>query len=215
MNPDQIKDVLDHLTTIPVGLLYLILGSLSAIENVFPPLPTDLFVAFGSFIAARGHGNPWISFLFCFTGNMIGAGFTFFLGRRYGPGILTNPRFQKMGGNKAGERIARLYDKYGVAALFISRFLPGVRALVPPVAGALSLNPVTSCMSFGLASALWYAFVTVVAFRAGDNFDLLYGRIVKSGKIVSFGASALVLVAVAIWLIRRYIRDEIKTETVD
>lgn len=211
MNPDQIKQVLDNLTQIPIGLLYLILSGLSALENIIPPLPTDLFVAFGSFIAARGQGNPWLSFSVCFLGNMLGAGFTYYIGHKYGPSILVN-RFEKLGGAAARDKIEDLYARYGVIALFVSRFLPGVRAMVPPVAGALRFNPIIAFLSFGLASAMWYAFVTVLAFRAGDNFDALYSRIIQSGKYVAYGATGLVILVVAVWLIRRYMRDEVKVQ---
>ena len=46
--------LLDWLLTLGNGTLYTVLGATSAFENIFPPFPADVVVAFGSFVAARG-----------------------------------------------------------------------------------------------------------------------------------------------------------------
>ena len=47
--------ILDWLETLPVAALYAALAIIAAIENIIPPVPADTVVAFGSFLAARGH----------------------------------------------------------------------------------------------------------------------------------------------------------------
>ena len=46
-------------------------------------------------------------------------------------------RFARQGRGEPSARLRELYDRYGLLALFLSRFVPGVRAIVPPFAGAL------------------------------------------------------------------------------
>ena len=96
-----------------------------------------------------------------------------------------------------------LYGRYGLPALFISRFLPAVRAVVPPFAGAMKLPVLPVALAVGAASAVWFAFITFLAYRAGSNWSVLYGTIVRSGKIVALSATALVAVIVIVLLIRR------------
>src|SRR5918997_2073403 len=113
----------------PVPALYAALAVVAALENVFPPVPADTVVAFGSFLAARGQGTASGVFLSTWAGNVGGAMLIYWVGRRYGAEALE----QRLLGDRAGEaelRIKALYSKYGLFALFISRFLPGVRAIV-------------------------------------------------------------------------------------
>jgi hypothetical protein len=55
----------------------------------------------------------------------------------------------------------------------------------------------------GHRSGIWFAFLTFIAYRAGSNWDVLYATIVRSGKIVAIAATALVIVAAAIFYLRR------------
>ena len=136
----SVESIIDTLSQLPLGVLYLIIGAISAIENVFPPFPADAVVALGSFLAARGRGSPYSAFVCAWVGNLIGAAFTYYLGRRYGSGPFL-VRLERWVGKDAEARFMKLYEKYGLPALFVSRFLPAVRSLVPPLAGAMKLPP--------------------------------------------------------------------------
>ena len=74
----------DWLMSLPPAALYAVLALAAALENVFPPLPADSVVAFGSFYAARTHGSALISFLATWSGNIVGAMFMYAVGWRYG-----------------------------------------------------------------------------------------------------------------------------------
>lgn len=182
-----------------MGTLYVAMGVTSAIENVFPPFPADAVVAFGSFLAARGKASPYTTFMVVWVGNLLGAAFMYFVGRRYGSAAFT-ARLEKLGGKNAEARLRDLYDRYGIPALFVSRFLPGVRALVPPFAGALRLPPLAVAAAIALASGVWFAFITFIAYQAGEDWDLLYATIVHSSKIAAVAGFIIVLlVAVVIY----------------
>ena len=194
--------LLDWLTGLPPAALYLALGAAAAVENVFPPLPSDTVVAFGSFIAARGHGSAAGSFLSTWAGNILGAMFMYYMGRRFGAERLM-ARLSGGGEGDAGAKIRFWYGKRGVWALAFSRFLPGARALVPPIAGALRVPPLKALLAMALASGLWYGVITWLAFRVGGDWDALSARI--GGASRATGLTALVVAAlfVAIWALRR------------
>ncbi|MBA3656569.1 MAG: DedA family protein [Gemmatimonadaceae bacterium] len=198
----NIQLLIERLSAMPLPMLYMVIGAVSAIENVFPPFPSDAVVAFGAFLAARGAASAVSTFLVCWAGNFAGAAFTYYIGRRYGTGAFMH-RLEKYGGKGAEDKLRSLYAKYGFAALFISRFLPGVRALVPPFAGAMQLPPVRTFLAIAAASGIWFLFITWLAFRAGENWEVLYGHIVTSGKIVAYVALAIVIIGFAIWYFRR------------
>ena len=100
--------------------------------------------------------------------------FMYWVGARYGAERV----LRRFGGAGAGrDRLEAMYCRYGVWAIAISRFLPGLRAIVPPVAGALRVGTVRALLAMGVASALWYGGITYLAFTAGANFEMLQARI--------------------------------------
>ncbi|MBV9880881.1 MAG: DedA family protein [Gemmatirosa sp.] len=192
--------LLDWFGGLPPLALYLALAFAAAIENVFPPLPSDTVVAFGSFIAARGQASALGAFLATLGGNLLGAMFMYWVGARYGAERVLR-RFGSAGGGRG--RIEALYGRYGIWALAVSRFLPGVRAVVPPVAGALRIGAVRAALAMGLASAVWYGGITYLAFTAGANFEALQARIAQGQRWLGIGAGVLVVVGLAVWWVRR------------
>jgi membrane protein DedA with SNARE-associated domain len=201
----MLQSITSWLGDLPLGSLYIAIGALSAFENFFPPFPSDAVIAFGSFLAERAHGSPITVFLLGWLGNVGGAAATYTLGRRYGAKVFLR-RIEKYAGPDAEDRIKRLHKKYGFVGLFVSRFLPGVRAIVPPFAGAMRLPAFRVMLSIASASAVWFGLITFLAFRAGDNWDVLQGYLVRSGKVAGAIAIGIVLLVTAIWLWKRHSR---------
>jgi len=198
----MLHSITSWLGDLPLGSLYFAIAALSAFENFFPPFPSDAVIAFGSFLADRAHGAPFTVFLLGWAGNVAGAGITYTLGRKFGAKVVLR-RIERFAGPDAESRIKKLHKKHGFVGLFVSRFLPGVRAIVPPFAGAMRLPAFRVMLSIGSASAVWFALITFLAFRAGDNWDLVEKYLVRSGKVAGAIAVGLVVLALAFWLWRR------------
>ena len=190
---------LQRLTELPPVLLYLALAVTAAIENFFPPFPADTVVAFGSFYAARVEGSPILSFLATWGGNVAGAMGVYALGRRYGAGWLQ----KKFGDAKGQGRIEDAYRRRGLLALFLSRFMPGVRALVPPVAGALKVPAPRAAAVIAVASGIWYGLITLLAFQVGESWEELAAEMARMGRWMAVVATSIVLAALAVWWVRR------------
>ena len=196
----MIDRLLDWFAALPAALLYLALAVTAAAENVFPPLPADTVVAFGSFIAARGEASPVATFLSIMVGNIAGAMAMYWVGWRYGSDRI----MRRLGGAGAGEaRLQAMYARWGLGAIAISRFLPGIRAIVPPFAGALRVGALRAGLAMTLASALWYGLITYFAYQAGANFDALRARMVQGQKWLGVGAAVIVVLALGVWWVRR------------
>lgn len=175
---------------------------LAAVENIFPPIPADVLVAFGGFLAARTGASPWPSFLAVWLGNVAGALVMYAAGRRLGREWIAR-RFGLLPGSEPEQRLTAWHARYGAGALFVSRFLPAVRAVVPPMAGALRFPPVGLAIAIASASAMWYGAITWVAFSTGDNWELVQLQLARLGRWS--GVVALVLVAMGglLWWRRR------------
>lgn len=193
--------LLDWLGTLPTLLLYLVVGAAAFVENVFPPLPADTAIALGAFVVARGEGSAFGVWAATMIGNIGGAMMMYYFGHRYGMPWLEK-KIPSLTGS-SGKKFEAQYKRYGIPGLVVSRFLPGVRAVVPPIAGAMHIGAVRAALAMSIASGVWYAIVCVLAFRAGANADVLLARLAESQKMFGIGAAVLLVAGIGIWYIRR------------
>lgn len=200
----MLEGILAWLSALPATALYTTLAGFAALENIFPPLPADTIVAFGSFLAARGEASLFGAFLAIWIGNVGGALLTYVAGRRLGAEALQR-RLSGFGDESAVRRVTESYRRHGLVALFITRFVPAVRAVVPPVAGALRIPALPACTAIAAASALWYGAIAVLAYRVGSNWEELTARIGQLGRWTGAIAILVVIaiVATVIWSRRR------------
>jgi len=197
-----VDSLLTWLTSVPIGTLYAVLAVAAAVENIFPPAPADTVVALGSFLAARGRGNVLVAFLATWLGNVTSAMIMYGIGRRYGSERMER-RLLGDKGAQAEQRLQSLYGHYGVIALFASRFIPGVRAIVPPFAGALRVPAARAALAIAAASAIWYGTVSYLGFTLGGNWPRVVHLISEYGRSLALTAAALLLLGAVIWWTRR------------
>jgi len=199
-----VQALLQWLVTLPLGTLYGVLGFTAALENLVPPFPSDVVVAFGSFLVAHGHQGTRLGvFLVTWFGNVTGAMLVYAAGRRYGAERLE----RRLAGKHAESRDRRLhalFDRYGMPAVFLSRFVPGVRALVPAYAGAARLPVGRVTTMIAVASAIWYGLITMIAFRVGTDWERLSATVTRYSTVAAIIGTVLLAGGVgAWWLVRR------------
>lgn len=196
------QSLLDWLVTLSPGTLYTVLVLTAALENVFPPFPSDVVVAFGSFVAAQGPGTALGVFLATWFGNVGGAMLVYAAGRRYGARRLE----RRLAGRQAESRDATLrsmFRRFGFPAIFVSRFIPGVRALVPAFAGALRLPVGRTVTMIACASAVWYGLITLVAFRVGSDWPRLSAMVARYSSRAGIVGIVVIALGIAAWLLVR------------
>jgi LPXTG-motif cell wall-anchored protein len=125
----------------------------------------------------------------------------FALGRRFGADWIRR-RLRVMG--EGGEqRVRQWYDRFGLPALFLSRFLPGVRAVVPPLAGAIRVPVPGAIAAIGIASTIWYATLAIIAYRLGSEWSRIVGAIKQFQTTAAIVAGVIVLLGAIVWVVRR------------
>ena len=193
--------VLAWLGALPPAALYVILALVAATENFLPPIPADVIVAFGSFLAAREQRSPIPTIIAVVIGNVGGALVMFALGRRYGTEWIR--RRMRVMGEGAEQRVRHWYNRFGLPALFLSRFLPAVRAVVPPLAGAIRVPATGAILAIAIASTVWYATIAIIAYRLGAEWNRIAGAIGQFQKTAAIVAGAIVVLGAAVWWVLR------------
>jgi membrane protein DedA with SNARE-associated domain len=197
-----LERLLDALASLPLVPTYLVLMALSALENVFPPVPADTAVALGAFLARRGEVSVVPLAALCWLANIASAAGTYAVGRRHGRGFFRDGWGRKLMPPEVFTALEEAYGRWGTTGIFLSRFLPGVRAAVPPFAGVAGLSAARALVPAAVASAIWYAFLAVAGYELAHNWEAVKALVAETNR--ALGVAALVLVVVvAVWLRRR------------
>jgi membrane protein DedA with SNARE-associated domain len=187
MNLDRLAEmVLDP--GIPPLLIYTVLFLSCILESFFPPWPTDLIVLYAGFLAGRGQLERTAVLASAILGTQIGVMAIFWLARRWGPALLGG----RLGRMLAAERLGQLergFARYGVPAVAVSRFFPGVRALVMPAAGLARFSAWKVLWWAGLSVVVWNTLVVGLGVFAGTHLDW------AKNVLVGYNAIALGVVA--------------------
>jgi membrane protein DedA with SNARE-associated domain len=174
----------------------------SALENVFPPVPADVAVALGAFLSQRlGRPVVYLGFL-CWSANTATSIGMYALARRYGSEFFRSGWRRRLLPAEAMTALETAYARYGIWGIFLSRFLPGIRAAVTPFAGVVGMSALPALIPATLASAIWYAGIVGAATALGLEWRSIR-RLIESVNsvlgLVAIGAVALVM----LWLIFR------------
>jgi membrane protein DedA with SNARE-associated domain/uncharacterized tellurite resistance protein B-like protein len=174
------------------------------VENVVPPVPSDAAVALGAFLSHRGVTTPVLVFLVTWTSNLLGAGLVYLAARRYGHRLFASGTGRRLLAPRSLAVIEREYLRFGIAGIFLSRFLPGIRAVVPPFAGLVRLGAVRTFVPMAVASAIWYGGITLLGTLIGAQWERIIG--ILEGVNRTMGILTLLLTAAGVawyWASRR------------
>lgn len=194
--------LLDTLQTLPPSPLYVVIGLLAAVENIFPPVPADTAVALGAFLAGRGVLDPWAVFGITWAGNVGSAALVYAIGRRYGRAFFRGRIGRLLLSERALLHIEVAYAKHGSYGILLSRLLPVWRAVVPPFAGIVGVPAGRALASMAVASAVYYGALTYLVYRLGTDFELVTRALARVNLVLGIVA-VLLVIGVVWWLVRR------------
>ena len=89
----------------------------------------------------------------------------------YGRKLFATPAGRRLLAPRSLAVIEREYLRFGTVGIFLSRFLPGFRAVVPPFAGLIGLGAWRTFIPMAIASGIWYGGITVLGSLIGSNWE--------------------------------------------
>lgn len=196
--PDWLNRVVDWLVAAPDAVFLMSLGLAAGAENIVPPIPADVVVLVGSVLAIQAGTHLGLLFLAVWVGNVAGALAVYFAGRRYGPTFFHGPIGRLLLRPEQLAMVGGFYRRFGFPVIFLSRFLPMFRAVVPVFAGLARVSFLRTAVPIATASAIWYGALVYVGATAGRHWDVLV-RQLDSVSAWLWVAAALVAVPVIWW----------------
>lgn len=184
----------------PLGILILI-----ALENLFPPLPSELILPLAGFLVAQGRMSFAWATLAATAGSVLGALILYGLGRTLGRNGMDRlaRRLDKTLLFEAGdlERAQAWFDRHGGAAVMIGRLVPGLRSIISIPAG-IERMPVWKFVIYtAFGSGIWNSVLISLGWGFGAQWQQVgrYMRFIEYGVLVA-------LVSGATWFIWRRLR---------
>jgi membrane protein DedA with SNARE-associated domain len=192
---DWVVDVIERLGAVGVGLLIFL-------ENVLPPIPSEVILPFAGFTSRRGDLNAVAAWLAASIGSLAGALVLYGIGAVVGEERLrelSRKRWFVFFGEKDFDRGERFFDRHGNKVVFFARFVPLVRSVVSVPAG-LDRMPLGRFIALTFAgSGIWNAVFIGAGWVLGDNWDRVEGVV---GPL-SYVVVALLAVALVVLVLRK------------
>lgn len=191
-----------------LGIFLLIL-----LENLFPPIPSEVILTFGGFMTISTSMNIFGVILVSTIGSLLGAIILYYLGK-----ILNKERINKIIKSKYGkllrikskdiEMADKWFDTKGRKTVFFCRFIPVVRSLISIPAGMseMPLPQFTIYTFFG--SLIWNTVLILIGAFAGDKKDYILSLLDDVSNIV-----LIALIVIFIVLIYKFYNTRIKKKS--
>jgi membrane protein DedA with SNARE-associated domain len=193
------ESFLQWVAQLPGGAVYAVLVGLSALENIFPPVPADLAVVLGAFLGRQGIVSAPLLGLLCWLGNTASSAGMYFYARSHGRRFFATGWRRKLMPPEAIAALEKAYGRYGVYGIFISRFLPGVRAAVTPFAGVAGMRPARALIPSASASAIWYAFLVTAGSALAQSWPRAQALLADANRALAIVAGLVIAIAFFFW----------------
>ena len=173
------------------------------LENLFPPIPSELIMPLGGFLVQQGELQFIPVVLAGLLGTVIGALPWYGIGR-----VINEERIEQwlerhgrwIGISPAElARSRRWFNRFGTALVFWGRLVPGIRTLISVPAG-IEMMPFAPFLVWTTAGSLiWTLLLTLAGLLLGESWDKAADWIEPVSQIVKYGL-VIALLATGIWL---------------
>ncbi len=185
-----------------LGIFFLIM-----IENVFPPIPSELILTFGGFMVISSNMTIVGVIIAATLGSVVGALILYFIGK-----ILNKERLIKIVTSKYGkllrvkpkdiESADKWFDTKGNITVLFCRFVPIVRSLISIPAGMSEMPMFKFLLYTTIGSAVWNTALVCVGAFAGDKKDAILAFIDNASHIILI-VLIILIIGFIIWFYYR------------
>ena len=200
--PEHISKAVETNSTIA----YLTICLAMFLENIVPPIPSEIIMPLGGFFVFKQKLNFYILVFWGLFGTILGSLPWYYLGRLVNEKKLS--KFLDKRGKYLGitsndlDKSKRWFDKYGVSLVFWGRLVPGIRTLISVPAG-MELMPLRKFLIWTtLGSLIWIALLTYAGYVLGENYQIIETFLVK----IKYVVKPMLIIIFVYFLIKFFVR---------
>jgi membrane protein DedA with SNARE-associated domain len=180
-------------------------GLATALETVFPPVPSELVLPLAGFTASEGHYSLFAAIAWATVGSLVGALVLYWLGAAWGLERLCAlaDRIPLMHAEDVRKSV-EWFRSHGRAAVFLGRLVPGVRSLVSIPAGVDRMPLLTFSLYTTAGSLIWNAALIVAGYELGEQWHLVEAWIDPASNVI-YALIVLGVVGFAAYRLRQHL----------
>jgi membrane protein DedA with SNARE-associated domain len=195
--------MLDWITNLVRGMGAPGVGLLMFLENVFPPIPSEVIMPLAGFVAEQGGLNFWAAVVAGGVGSLVGATGWYWVGRSVGERRLRawvdrHGRWLTLSGGDV-DTAKHWFERHGGFAVFVGRLVPGVRTLISVPAGFAAMPLLPFLLYSAAGTALWTVALAVAGRMLGSQYERVSRVLEPAGAVVLALIAALYAVRVVRW----------------
>jgi membrane protein DedA with SNARE-associated domain len=184
------------------GAGYFGLIAIMIVENLFPPIPSEIVLPLAGYEVSRGELTFVATVAAATFGSLAGALILYSLGRWGGrPAIERWGRRMRVGPSEL-DRAETWFARWGDWVVLGARLVPGARSVVSIPAGTMRMGVVRFILLTTLGSAVWNSVLIGAGWALGDNWESISGWV--------GGASKVVLVAAVVGLAGLFVAHRVR-----
>ena len=199
--PEYITKAVETNTTIA----YFIIGLAMFLENIIPPIPSEIIMPLGGFFVYQQKLNFYILVFWGLLGTIAGSLPWYYLGKLVNEKKLSNfldKRGKYLGITSDDLAKSKLwFDKYGISLIFWGRLVPGIRTLISVPAG-MELMPIKKFLVWTtLGSLIWVSLLTYAGYVFGEKYLIIETYLNQIKYLIK-----PILVLIIVYFIFKYFR---------
>ncbi len=189
---------------------YFAVAALILLENVFPPIPSEVILPLSGFLATQTDMSLGGVIAFATVGSVVGAYFLYGIGR-----LLSQKRLEgffdtkpmRMLGFKSDDvsKAIGWFDRKGQITVLICRCIPVVRSLISIPAGTAKMNMVRFALYTLVGSLAWNAILCTLGFWAGGAWEQVTAQAEWVSDVVKVVIIVVALAVIAWWVVKRIV----------
>ena len=196
---DLFRDLIDWMTAIPPLWAYAVILAIAYGENVLPPIPGDLIVVFGGYLAGIGRLHLGLVIVLATVGGAVGFMTMYALGRRIGDAVFDPERLRWLPKKQIGKARDWLH-RWGYGVVAANRFLSGARSVIALTVGMARMSAWRTAIFATVSAAVWCALICYAGFEVGENWEIVGEYLRSYGNVIL----AILLLIAAVQGIRYY-----------
>ena len=163
-------------------------AALMLLENVFPPIPSEVVMPLAGFSAAQGDMALWAAIAAGSLGSLAGAVAWYYAGKWIG--LERVKGFAEGRGRWLGFRAKEVdrgmdvFVRHGRLTVLVGRLVPGVRTFISLPAGICGMRLDAFLLFTGVGTVAWTAALAWAGYALGDNWDRVEGYVAPVGYVV-------------------------------
>ena len=155
---------------------YIAIFFLMFLENVFPPIPSEVILPLSGYIASQGSLNPLLILIASVSGAMLGVIFWYLIGRLIGQ-LRLEKFFEKYGVYIAitlndYQKGLMFFEKYRRISVFFGRLIPVIRTVISIPAGLTKMRFLNFTILSTLGTIIWSGLLLHSSYFAGREYEI-------------------------------------------